>query len=1077
MATYIPGVKSYLPNFEPFTPDYKFLSNVLDVQTNRYNTNYKAVNDLYSKVVYGDLSRGDTQEMRAQYAENLGPKLQQISGMDLAMAQNTEAAKSIFKPFFEDDLIVRDLVFTKQYKNEMSLAESLQNSPDKAQREMYWSTGVEKMRYEMEDFVNASEQEAMTIRAPKYTPDADLYETAVEFLKKSGISDVKTEVSKDGNWMITRTNGDLITNEALQATQRALKDDPRVVNAFHADAFVKSRRFAQQGMEAGQFKTVKEGQSAWATEQIDRMEILMDSKIKTKQQQLKLQKDIVVSWQNYENEFGILEDTKEAKEKREQESKETALEMSIEDYKNSLMDNKGVNTQGATAPGQIQESPNLQALMNRAYGLLMNYSMEKDLQAAAVSYSNIGKKVELDENQFALNKQKHQYNVALENRRASNNRSLAKYKDNLERAQIQDQNRMVEMMNKMQVLQGETGTTSAKVNKKGELDKNTDVIAEQDQNMLKLKNKLNQDMTSTSLRIFEAINGNQGTINLGPKYGNVNGSSADIKKYLQQNPAKAEEFFNDVNKLMTGGNPEIGSLNGGKAPSWVAKNTQNGNFKQMSKAMFQLNSERALLEGIDLERGRVSYENFQKAVKLGLVDEDKMKDWTNYEKQGVSIFDIGPDGKKVLLTEDEFKQKVRDAGSLLDTDGDDINEVGFGNQVAEFLISKLDPRTWEFGGGFGGFGGSNDAPVSDQKGKFMEAYKRRIKSEYNENVEENAQDIYDAQKQMLNSTLNATWRNNASLKNEEGEVINTTDIFQLFDVKQAYRGTPTASMTVGDFQSNPTYSVIADPMNPTEDAMDMLGDLMRQKRQGTLNTFINGDMVSAGKASGGFMNPYNSNVDLANWTQDPLTEKLFDAWVNDISRLQQKGATKSDYPTAKIRYQPHITGDSEDLSSDGNSFGQYEITFDSDWISKQVGKNKLLGKDATVEKYQTISMVFPKKTDQNPKRFGETNESYVGSTIAISPDHQFTYNVPRGGQLSVTQNSDGQYVAQVQNVQWDPNKNENVMVSSGLDPVVIGGSADRRRIDMDVMNLIEAMHNQSGSNFTSEMSVKKTNIK
>ena len=172
MATYIPGVKSYLPNFEPFTPDYKFLSNVLDVQTNRYNTNYKAVNDLYSKVVYGDLSRGDTQEMRAQYAENLGPKLQQISGMDLAMAQNTEAAKSIFKPFFEDDLIVRDLVFTKQYKNEMSLAESLQNSPDKAQREMYWSTGVEKMRYEMEDFVNASEEEAMTIKAPKYTPDA-----------------------------------------------------------------------------------------------------------------------------------------------------------------------------------------------------------------------------------------------------------------------------------------------------------------------------------------------------------------------------------------------------------------------------------------------------------------------------------------------------------------------------------------------------------------------------------------------------------------------------------------------------------------------------------------------------------------------------------------------------------------------------------------------------------------------------------------------------------------------------------------------------------------------------------------
>ena len=80
MATYIPGVQSYLPNFQPFTPDYKFLSNVLDVKTQKYNTNYKAVNDLYSKVVYGDLSRGDTQAMRDQFANNLGPKLQQISG-------------------------------------------------------------------------------------------------------------------------------------------------------------------------------------------------------------------------------------------------------------------------------------------------------------------------------------------------------------------------------------------------------------------------------------------------------------------------------------------------------------------------------------------------------------------------------------------------------------------------------------------------------------------------------------------------------------------------------------------------------------------------------------------------------------------------------------------------------------------------------------------------------------------------------------------------------------------------------------------------------------------------------------
>ncbi|BCV02274.1 MAG: hypothetical protein CM15mV51_0940 [uncultured marine virus] len=107
MATYIPGVDSYLPAFAPFTPDYAFLSNVLDAKTNRYNTNYEQLSDLYSQVVYGDLSRMDTQEMRNQYTQNLGPKLQQISGMDLSVLQNAQAAQSIFKPIMRMILLLK----------------------------------------------------------------------------------------------------------------------------------------------------------------------------------------------------------------------------------------------------------------------------------------------------------------------------------------------------------------------------------------------------------------------------------------------------------------------------------------------------------------------------------------------------------------------------------------------------------------------------------------------------------------------------------------------------------------------------------------------------------------------------------------------------------------------------------------------------------------------------------------------------------------------------------------------------------------------------------------------------------
>ena len=52
MATYIKGADAYLPDIQPFTPDYKFLSQVVNTRTDKYDANFKATNDLYNKVVY-----------------------------------------------------------------------------------------------------------------------------------------------------------------------------------------------------------------------------------------------------------------------------------------------------------------------------------------------------------------------------------------------------------------------------------------------------------------------------------------------------------------------------------------------------------------------------------------------------------------------------------------------------------------------------------------------------------------------------------------------------------------------------------------------------------------------------------------------------------------------------------------------------------------------------------------------------------------------------------------------------------------------------------------------------------------
>ena len=101
MATYIPGVEDKIPQSQPFVPDYKFLSDVLQVRQDRYDRNYKQLNDVYGKVVHADLTRDENRYVRDQYAEQLAPQVQQISGLDLSLQENVDAAYALFKPFYD----------------------------------------------------------------------------------------------------------------------------------------------------------------------------------------------------------------------------------------------------------------------------------------------------------------------------------------------------------------------------------------------------------------------------------------------------------------------------------------------------------------------------------------------------------------------------------------------------------------------------------------------------------------------------------------------------------------------------------------------------------------------------------------------------------------------------------------------------------------------------------------------------------------------------------------------------------------------------------------------------------------
>ena len=419
MATYVPGSEQYLPDIKPFTPDYKFLSAVLDTRQDKYNVNWQATNDVYNKVVYADLMRSDTTDKREQYVNNLAPSLEKIAGMDLSLAQNAQSAKAVFAPFFEDKLIVKDMVKTANYKKQMSYAARLERSPDLDQQDMWWADGVKELQYRMQDFVDMSPEEALDARLNTYTPDADLGKMAQKMLGEMD-PPLKMEydhyaVNKDGSVngdiIITTTNGEAIVGPALAIIQERLADLPRVQNAYRTQAYVTSRDFAANGMKEGAFSTVQEGQQAWATATINNIQFNNDREIESGTTELAERRQSTVSWDSYKQSSGVIPGSDEEKLMQQAQSDFDAVSAVLKN-KFKIRDIANHN------------SPDLESTLNKAYSMLQFTNMRTDMIKAAQAYSMRDVKSVIRETDAAKEARKYQYSLMLEEVRNRNKRQL-----------------------------------------------------------------------------------------------------------------------------------------------------------------------------------------------------------------------------------------------------------------------------------------------------------------------------------------------------------------------------------------------------------------------------------------------------------------------------------------------------------------------------------------------------------------------------------------------------------------------------------------------------------------------------
>jgi hypothetical protein len=422
MATYLQGVTDYIPQFQPFQPDLNFYGNVLQTKQTQYDNNWKALNNMYSKYYYSELTRDKNIGSRDAFIKDAQFNLKRISQLDLSLEQNVRQATQVFRPFYENKDLMKDMAWTKNKNTEIAGAESFRNSLDPEINKKYWDPGVQEIMYKTEEFKNATDEEAMSFANVKYTPNVDIMGRANEIAKDFG--DVQSVTISDNNrWVIKTKNGEQLEEPLEKLFQARLGSDPSIQAYFKTQAYVERKNYAE--VNAAQFNGDKNAaEMSYLQDKFNIMKIQNQAAYKQMQEQSSV----------YDNKIADIQGQIDAG------NKDPRLKKALDQY---LM-NKEINDQVLERVKKENDlfNSNQSKDPNNPYGDIKSFRykvdsgvaaslMNKKLGEAAHVYAFRNYLQDMDANPYQVNNEKYAQNLSLMNQKYKNEAALAEYKAGL----------------------------------------------------------------------------------------------------------------------------------------------------------------------------------------------------------------------------------------------------------------------------------------------------------------------------------------------------------------------------------------------------------------------------------------------------------------------------------------------------------------------------------------------------------------------------------------------------------------------------------------------------------------------
>ena len=398
MATYLQGVTDYIPQVQPFSPDYNFYSGALDLKQSKYDAARTQLSNLYGSLLNAPLTRQDNAEARDKFFKTIEQDIQKMATVDLSLRQNQVAAQGVFNQLLDNKSIRKDMVWTKNFESQVRRSQGFKNCIDGEKcGGQWWKGGDRLLEYSRKEFQMMDADKALYAADAEYIPQQDVTKMAMKLAKEADLNVTQDQLT--GQWITTTKNGPLIMKPLSDLFKGVIGNDSKVQEYYNAKAKLNRKDWTYSNLE--QYGSEEAAEQAYIQQMTPIANQLLG---KTEE----LESEVASNDSKKKKVEGKIEDAT-PKDRESLADVYDDLERRGEAYNQSLESaKKDEEIVRVAGNNQGYSAEDIDALMS-------SYSLGEDINNAATTLAYKDYEQTIKENPYAMEAVKHANRVAIEN--------------------------------------------------------------------------------------------------------------------------------------------------------------------------------------------------------------------------------------------------------------------------------------------------------------------------------------------------------------------------------------------------------------------------------------------------------------------------------------------------------------------------------------------------------------------------------------------------------------------------------------------------------------------------------------